>query len=295
MKNVSLLLLGFALLVSGMAFAAPEANGRIAKEVAVSEKDNGQTVTLYKGQTLVVALPENGTTGYRWSVEEYKPSILELQDSTYKPTHSGGGLKPVGGGGTKFYNFLAKKVGETALELEYQRPWAETIPAAKQFSLKVLVKKLDMVNADVQIMESVQGKAAPGASRPGPEMRTGLTLKGLRASLADLEGSELKAVSAVEFRVGGQKEYVGLIIIKNTNERPRCPNDKLPMTNGALKTMVEKLLAHYGKKAEKLELAFLTGCFGPPNYTQVTLLGTGLGLYFNNETGEPMGKLTGKL
>ena len=66
------------------------------------------------------------------------------------------------------------------------------------------------------------------------------------------------------------------------------------MNNGAVKTMVGALAKQYGDKALHKELSFCGG-LPIPGFTQVTLQGTGLGLYFNTETGKPMGKLEGSL
>jgi hypothetical protein len=129
------------------------------------------------------------------------------------------------------------------------------------------------------------------------DLSTHSSLSELREALRGLEGAELEATSAVEFRVGpgGTKEYTGFVCIEDDKQRPRCPHEKLPMNNRALKTMVKSLLDHYGSAANRKELTFLRGGMPQPGYSQVTLEGTGLGLYFENATGKPMGKLTGSL
>lgn len=140
------------------------------------------------------------------------------------------------------------------------------------------------------------GYALKGGMTAGSEMGTKMPLKDLKSELRGLTEAELEATSVVEFRgFGPQKEFVKLHIIKDDTQLPRCPNEKLPVKNRALLGMVESLSKHYGKKADNKELAFLRGGFSPPGYCQVTLLGTGLGLYFDTENGKPMGKLTGEL
>ncbi|MBI3039690.1 protease inhibitor I42 family protein, partial [bacterium] len=232
--------------------------------------------------------------GYKWSVENFKSSILEELSSSYQSDHTGPGPVPIGGGGTRIFQFMAKREGSTGLVITYNRPWAETVKPSKTFSVKLNVKKSQSAGGGVKTPESVQ-ELGSGQSKSGPEVPTKTTLKKLKGLLAELNGSELAATSAVEFRVGGQKEYVELLILRNDSQRPRCPHEKLPMNNKALKNTVNKLLSFYGKKAENKELAFLVGGFSPPGFCQVTMLGTGLGLYFNIKTGEPMGKLTGKI
>lgn len=148
----------------------------------------------------------------------------------------------------------------------------------------------------------IQGfQAAPklskgGHSRSGGEMTTCASLSSLANDLKGLDEKELSATSCIEYRgFGVQKEYVGFVLVSDDKQQPRCPHDKLPMNNGALKTMVGALLKHYGEAARKKELTFLTDGMPTPGYTQVTLSGTGLGLYFETSSGKPMGKLTGSL
>ncbi len=142
-------------------------------------------------------------------------------------------------------------------------------------------------------MQELTGAVTP---KPGSGMGTHMPLKELKSELRALTESELDATSVVEVRgTGPQKEFVKLIVVMDDARLPRCPHVKLPMNNRSLSTMVEKLSSHYGKEADNKELSFLTGGFNPPGYCQVTLEGTGLGLYFEKATGQPMGKLTGTL
>ena len=46
---------------------------------AVTEVDNGTTVEVHVGETLVLRLPENATTGYRWAIEALNAISLKLK------------------------------------------------------------------------------------------------------------------------------------------------------------------------------------------------------------------------
>jgi hypothetical protein len=130
------------------------------------------------------------------------------------------------------------------------------------------------------------------SGRLGQELRTCLNLKDFKKKLSELKGKELNATSCVEFRLNAnKKEYCNLIIIKNDAIQPKCLNEKFPVNNRVLKEIVNKLSECYGEKADKQELAFLQGGFNPPGFCQVTLLNSGLGLYFNKETAEPLNKI----
>ena len=306
MRRFSLVLALF-LVVTSMALAT----SMIPKEVAIDEKKDGTEMVLFLGQTLSLSLAENPSTGYRWTVEDYKPTVLEQLETIFKPA-STSKPAPVGSGGTKIFGFLAKKVGETPLVLEYNRPWAETAKAEKTFSMKIKVQKAGSPHDvggpngpngpkpthpicwGLKPGATSQADSPAGVSKSGSEMGTGMTLGDLATALKDLTGPALKYNSCIKFRPGTPVEYLGLII--NIDGRaPRCLNQKLAMTNKALRVMVDRLVSHYGKKGASKELAFLVGGMPQPGFVQVTLIGTGLGLPFNVETGEPMGKLTGKL
>ena len=148
----------------------------------------------------------------------------------------------------------------------------------------------------IQGFQATQRVAKAGQSRSGPEMSTCISLNSLAQELKGLDEKELAATSGVEYTgSGANKEYSQFVLIQDDQRGPRCMHDKLPMTNGAVKTMVGNLLKHYGDKARKKELTFLKAGPPSPGYTQVSLSGTGLGLYFETATGKPMGKLTGSL
>ena len=148
----------------------------------------------------------------------------------------------------------------------------------------------------IQGFQATQKVAKAAQSRSGGEMSTCTSLNSLANELKGLDEKESAATSCVEYMgFGANKQYSQFILITDDKCGPRCPNDKLPMTNGAVKTMVGNLLNHYGEKARKKELTFLNDGMPSPGYTQVSLSGTGLGLYFETATGKPMGKLTGSL
>lgn len=250
----------------------------IPKEVSYDESVNGGEILLYVGQTLSLSLSENPTTGYHWTIEEYQPSILEQLESVFKR-----GGPAIGSGGTKIFGFLAKRAGETYLKMDYQRPWDENVAPANTFSVMIKVVKAGPLPNFADSM----GKVGV--------MNLEVTLADLARTLSRLKSQHLDETSVIEIRPGPNKEYLGFVLITDSHIMPKCPNQKLPMTNRALKNVVNNLLTHYGSKAARRELGFTTGGVCQPGYIGVTLSGTALELFFNIETGEPMGKLTGEL
>lgn len=105
--------------------------------VPINETSNGATVRIFKGQTLSLTLGENPSTGYRWAIEDYKPSVLELTDQIFKP----GSNNAPGASGKKIYDFLGKKIGESDLLIQLIRPWEDNVKPLKTFTLKIVVKE----------------------------------------------------------------------------------------------------------------------------------------------------------
>ena len=85
-----------------------------------------------------IALSSNPTTGYLW-MTKFDPNYLQLVNSTYiaYPTRPG----IVGSGGIQIFTFKAIKPGNTEITMQYQRPWAETVPPLKEVKYDVIILK----------------------------------------------------------------------------------------------------------------------------------------------------------
>ncbi|MDO9711336.1 protease inhibitor I42 family protein [Paracraurococcus lichenis] len=100
---------------------------------SLDERANGDTVTITPGARLVLALPENPTTGYRWRLLAAGAPVLQLLDQGFTP----GPPRP-GAGGTHHWAWQAAQPGEAALRLDHARSWGEE-PPVRQFTLTVRV------------------------------------------------------------------------------------------------------------------------------------------------------------
>jgi inhibitor of cysteine peptidase len=99
------------------------------------EEDAGKSVEVERGQTVVVRLDSNRSTGYRWTlVEADSPVLTSAGAAVYQERAAGG---PVGGSGTETWSFVVAKYGEQELVFEYRRPWESHLPAAKSVSYTV--------------------------------------------------------------------------------------------------------------------------------------------------------------
>lgn len=104
--------------------------------VTVHGLDNGKPITLVKGQTLLVTLPSNPTTGYSWAVTSIDASILQQQGD---PQYTAPANAMPGAGGTQTFTFIAAAPGTTTLTLGYRRPFEANTPPVEVFSAAVTV------------------------------------------------------------------------------------------------------------------------------------------------------------
>ena len=85
----------------------------LAREVVVTDANNGQEVTLQRGDTLVVRLASNPTTAYSWHTVLSPTSIVSLSRARYIPGPCPAGN--VGCGGIDEFRFVpsARALGAT--------------------------------------------------------------------------------------------------------------------------------------------------------------------------------------
>ena len=102
----------------------------------ITQADNEKAVKVRSGDWVTIQLPENPTTGYRWSLDQHDPSKLEpMQKSSFES----GGPAPGAGGGRTF-NFLARTAGSSDLGLNLRRSWEGPASSQKSFRVKVQVE-----------------------------------------------------------------------------------------------------------------------------------------------------------
>lgn len=90
------------------------------------------------GQEFAITLRSNPTTGYQWQlVGPSDEDIVKLMGSE----HKGPEAELVGAGGEEVWTFQAISQGETAISLEYVRPWEKDVPPAEVRIFTVLVRQ----------------------------------------------------------------------------------------------------------------------------------------------------------
>lgn len=107
-----------------------------AGSITIGEQDAGKTVELKTGDTLVVALDGNITTGFNWIPAPQDPVLLEQAGEVEVTPDS----DLIGAPGKIVLQFIATTQGQTLLHLDYKRAWEVDTPPEKTFEVTVVVK-----------------------------------------------------------------------------------------------------------------------------------------------------------
>ena len=99
----------------------------------------GGPVRVTRGQTLVVTLEANVTTGYRWEVVPgFAPVLAQIGTPDYLARSAQPGI--VGAPGDMTFRFRADSPGATVLELVYRRPFEPNVAPVKSVCYDVTVR-----------------------------------------------------------------------------------------------------------------------------------------------------------
>jgi len=102
------------------------------------KSNQGRTVEVHQGDSILIRLDESPTTGYRWEVHKINSSILEIQGSDYLMAH---GVTDIGGGGTRTIRFRTKSNGEGLIQLRLRRAWEPEDVFLEHFETTIIVKE----------------------------------------------------------------------------------------------------------------------------------------------------------
>ena len=101
---------------------------------ALQAKDNGQEIRVPAGAIIELSLPEQAGTGYRWEFDRLDAQHFELLKTETRPLAT---KNLVGGPVLKTWQLKTKNAGESALTLNYLRPWEGKGQAVKHFTVKI--------------------------------------------------------------------------------------------------------------------------------------------------------------
>jgi inhibitor of cysteine peptidase len=108
------------------------------REIKLARSDNGKTVEAQVGDSVMIELPENPTTGYVWTLD-VKEGIgtVHLSDSTYTAATE----SAIGGGGMRTFMVKVQSSGIATIEMKLRRQWEPESAAIDGF--KAVIKAGD--------------------------------------------------------------------------------------------------------------------------------------------------------
>lgn len=108
--------------------------GLAMNHLTLTEQDKNKTFDISTGDTLIIQLRENPTTGYVWAIAGYD-EVLTLQDSNYVPASAA-----IGSNGTRHFLLLAKKAGTITLKFKQWREWEGDASIVEAFNINIRVQ-----------------------------------------------------------------------------------------------------------------------------------------------------------
>jgi len=105
-------------------------------ELTFGMNDNGNAVSAARNDLIVIEVPENPTTGYRWSLRSRVEPVLVLKQDSFERTAQ---PRP-GAGGVRRMEFAASAQGEARILLWNWREWEGEGSVKQRYSITVTVK-----------------------------------------------------------------------------------------------------------------------------------------------------------
>ncbi|WP_122411635.1 protease inhibitor I42 family protein [Pseudomonas viridiflava] len=120
-----------------LSLALLSACAQTPKNIVSIDSQSDCPLSLKAGQTLILTLPSNPTTGFRWLTQNPAQDILRsLGPEVYA---NGGNKEMIGSGGESVWRFKAAQAGSGHLLMVYQQPWAPEVPAEQTFDCSIKV------------------------------------------------------------------------------------------------------------------------------------------------------------
>jgi len=119
------------------AFALLAACATQPKHNVTVEKQSECPVQLSNGQNLILTLPSNPTTGYRWAIQDSAGGVLRAISPEVYTNPENSGL--VGSAGQSTWRFQAFTSGNGRLRLTSQQPWAPEVEPVDIFDCAIVV------------------------------------------------------------------------------------------------------------------------------------------------------------
>ena len=113
-------------------------------------------VKVNTGDSVIVTLCSNPTTGFQWS-ESAQISDQTILQQTGHRFEGPEAENIIGGAGKEIWTFKALKKGTSTISMEYSRPWEQGVEPAKTFTLTVIVKQTATKEVEADWRRNTQG------------------------------------------------------------------------------------------------------------------------------------------
>jgi inhibitor of cysteine peptidase len=102
----------------------------------IERADTDRVIEVSPGDVIVISLPENVTTGYRWTVGLLDEKAVDLEESRSTMRERG----DVGRGNSRTFLFRAKAPGVTPVQFLLRRSWEPKEAAIDQFTMTIQIQ-----------------------------------------------------------------------------------------------------------------------------------------------------------
>jgi inhibitor of cysteine peptidase len=102
--------------------------------ITITTSDNGRVIEAKKGDEIVLRLPENPTTGYRWTVDRVS-GHASFTDDAYQPDPE----MTFGSGGVHTFRLHCEEAGTARAELKHWQEWEGETSVTDRFAVEIQI------------------------------------------------------------------------------------------------------------------------------------------------------------
>jgi inhibitor of cysteine peptidase len=100
----------------------------------LTAEDADRVATIAQGEEFAIALDENPTTGFRWTIASITNTLSVVSSEFTAPDSS-----RAGAGGRRTVRLRAERPGDGELQFQSRRPGAGDAPSARDYSFRFVV------------------------------------------------------------------------------------------------------------------------------------------------------------
>jgi len=108
----------------------------IMSEIIIVKENAGKTFKAIQGNSILIRLDENRSTGYQWEIDLSDDQVISLEKTDYTP----GAKKKIGSGGARTFNLKAESSGSVKILLRLKNEWKPDDSAIDKFEVTIKVE-----------------------------------------------------------------------------------------------------------------------------------------------------------